>query len=69
MLLACGFGTMFNPEHKADARQAISKYNQVVKPPFKDLQHHFYDGDSGVLSMNTYTYTHNFPAAAIRVMM
>jgi len=45
---ACGFGYMFNAEHEHSARLAILKYNKVVAPPFKDLQGHFYDGDSGV---------------------
>jgi len=45
---AAGFGTMFNPAHEALARKAILKYNKVTKPPFQDLQKHFYDGDSGI---------------------
>ena len=45
---ACGMGTIFDPAHEALARKAILKYNKVTKPPFQDLQKHFYDGDSGV---------------------
>jgi hypothetical protein len=45
---ACGFGTMFDPAHEAAARKQILKYNKVTKPPFQDMQKHFYDGDSGI---------------------
>jgi hypothetical protein len=45
---ACGLGTSLYPAHEAAARQAIFQNNIVTKPPFEDLQHHFYDGDSGV---------------------
>ena len=45
---ATGFGTMFNPAHEAQARKSILKYNKMTKPPFQDLQKHFYDGDSGI---------------------
>lgn len=45
---SCGLGYNFNPAHEARARESIQKYNTVKKPPFQDLQKHFYDGDVGV---------------------
>lgn len=51
--IACGLGTNFDPTHEAMARLAICKYNTVSRPPFEDLQHHFYDGDTGV-TVTTY---------------
>ena len=53
--LAAGFGTIFNPDHEAAARRAIFQNNSVQKPPFQDLQKHFYDGDKGVC-VNTYPH-------------
>ncbi len=34
--------------HEKSARLAILKYNTVQKPPFQDMQKHFFDGDSGI---------------------
>eukprot|EP00039_Didymoeca_costata_P014944 m.247006 g.247006 ORF g.247006 m.247006 type:complete len:1001 (-) comp16124_c0_seq1:153-3155(-) len=45
---ACGQGYIFNPAHEAQARLSIAKYNVMTKPPFQDLQKHFFDGDTGV---------------------
>ena len=45
---ACGLGHVFDPEHEARARHAITTNNIVTCPPFHDLQKHFFDGDSGV---------------------
>ena len=46
--LACDFGYVFDECHEQSARQAIVKYNQVVAPPFHDLQKHFFPGDRGI---------------------
>lgn len=46
--LACGFGTIFDPDHEAKARRSILKNNKVMKPPFQDQQNHFYHGDAGI---------------------
>jgi len=45
---ACGFGHIFNPKHETSALLSIVKYNTVTKPPFQDLQHHLYNGDTGI---------------------
>eukprot|EP00912_Choanoflagellata_sp_UC4_P001854 UC4_evm8s1188 len=52
---ATGLGYMFDPQHEASARKCIAKYNQVVKPPFQDLQKHLYDGDHAI---NVCSYPH-----------
>merc|ERR1711970_505213 len=52
---ACGLGYMFNKDHEARARASISKNNVVHDPPFKDLQKHFFPGDTG---HNTCSYPH-----------
>ena len=41
-------GHVFDPEHEAKARHAITTNNIVTCPPFHDLQKHFFDGDTGV---------------------
>lgn len=45
---ACGLGPCFNAAHEASARKAIAKYNVVKKPPWKDMQKHLFDGDTGI---------------------
>jgi non-lysosomal glucosylceramidase len=45
---ACGLGHVFNPVHEDQAHRSLHKYNVVVKPPFEDLQKHFFDGDVGI---------------------
>jgi hypothetical protein len=39
----------------AAAGNPLSRYNKVTKPPFQDLQKHFYDGDSGI-TVCSYVY-------------
>jgi hypothetical protein len=37
-----------NTQHEQSARLAIAKNNKMTSPPFKDMQGHFYPGDSGI---------------------
>ena len=46
---ACGLGHVFNPDHEDQAHRALLANNFVVKPPFEDLQKHFYNGDIGLV--------------------
>lgn len=46
--LACGLGPVFDPNHEAKARRCILRNNFVCNPPFRDQQHHLYNGDSGI---------------------
>lgn len=45
---AVGFGYMFNPAHEVSARKQIAANNRAHMPPFKDMQNHFFPGDTGV---------------------
>tara|TARA_B100000795_G_C22776814_1_gene430382 strand:+ start:127 stop:1620 length:1494 start_codon:yes stop_codon:yes gene_type:complete len=45
---AVGFEHVFNPIHEAIARRSLLRNNLVIKPPFQDLQNHFYNGDIGI---------------------
>ena len=45
---ACGFGHVFKPCNEEQAHSSLLKYNVVVKPPFQDMQKHFYPGDVGI---------------------
>eukprot|EP00536_Pseudo-nitzschia_multiseries_P005102 jgi/Psemu1/323742/estExt_fgenesh1_pg.C_930002 len=45
---ACGLGYVFRGDREARARKAIVQNNKVTCPPFRDLQCHFYNGDSGL---------------------
>lgn len=46
--LACGLGTIFDPDHEARARRWIARNNVVESPPFHDHQNHFHHGDQGI---------------------
>jgi uncharacterized protein (DUF608 family) len=52
---ACGLGHVFDPDREASARRAVLRHNVVHAPPFKDLQKHLFDGDSGI---TVCTYPH-----------
>lgn len=39
---------VFNEDHEKSARLAIAKNNKMTMPPFKDMQKHFYPGDTGI---------------------